>query len=70
MLKTLIIATMLLPRLAIAIPATTATETARPMVSRGLGGERRLLRADGAAVLCPRPAAGIGAGATRRAGEG
>src|SRR5215831_2809352 len=26
------------------IPATTATETARPMVSRGLGGERQLLR--------------------------
>src|SRR5437899_2396685 len=28
-----------------AIPATTATETARPMVSRGLGGERQPLRA-------------------------
>jgi hypothetical protein len=27
-----------------AIPATTATETARPMVPRGLGGERQLLR--------------------------
>jgi hypothetical protein len=31
-------------RLRAAIPATTATETARPMVSRGLGGERQLLR--------------------------
>src|SRR6266480_2246676 len=27
-----------------AIPATTATETARPMVPRGLDGERQLLR--------------------------
>src|SRR5260370_6344789 len=27
-----------------AIPATTATEAARPMVPRGLGGERQLLR--------------------------
>src|SRR5258708_14362724 len=31
-------------RLRAAIPATTATETARPMVPGGLGGERRLLR--------------------------
>ena len=32
-------------RLRAAIPATTATETARPMVPGGLGGERQLLRA-------------------------
>src|SRR5262245_35047734 len=46
MLKTLIIATVLLPRLAIAQQsrATTATETARPMVPGGLDGERQLLR--------------------------
>ena len=46
MLKTLIIATVLLPRLAIAQQsrATTATETARPMVPRGLDGKWQLLR--------------------------
>src|SRR5258708_39453483 len=32
-------------RLRAATPATAATETARPMVPRGLGGERQLLRA-------------------------
>jgi hypothetical protein len=32
-------------RLRAAIPATTATETARPMVPGGLGGERQVLRA-------------------------
>ena len=46
MLKTLIIATVLLPTLTIAqqSPATTATETARPMVPAVLDGERQLLR--------------------------
>jgi hypothetical protein len=44
MLKTLIIATVLLPTLAAANPATPATETARPMVPGGLDGERQLLR--------------------------
>jgi len=42
MLKTLIIATVLLPTLAIAQRSQQLppTETARPMVPRGVGGER------------------------------
>ena len=46
MLKTLIIATRAGAdaRRRAAIPATTATEAARPMVSGGLDGERQLLR--------------------------
>jgi hypothetical protein len=46
MLKTLIIATMLLPTLAIAQRSQqlTAAETTRPMVPNGLDGERQLLR--------------------------
>ena len=44
MLKTLIIATVLLARFRAAVPATTASETAQPMVPRGLDGGRQLLR--------------------------